>query len=302
MKNIDFAWREVTSVTMSGVWKNLCPQVVHDFCGFEKVDKESKEVFSNLVTLSKKLELDLQEDDFIKLLAVQHEELTNENLLELEAQRKDKERQEEEVTEELKRFVTQEMVRGFSLFKGTLLVFEAQDPNVERYRKVAAAVQNAIQCYHVIYDEKKRATIQISLDHFLKRVDRIESSEEPEPVPSMSGVSEIAACPPSPIAEILQLYHLPPPPPPPVSNSPCLFTRCQPRYASCCTVLFKVLYSKIKNVFFVFGVCFFMHYLCEKYYKRITIQYYMANCISWVPRLTLLDLQTNWTYECALGM
>ena len=36
---------------------------------------------------------------------------------------------------------------------------------------------------------------------FLKRVDRTESSREPEPVPSASGMSEIAACPPSPIAD-----------------------------------------------------------------------------------------------------
>ena len=50
---------------------------------------------------------------------------------ELEAQRKDEERQEEELTEELKRFMTQERERGFSLFEETLLVFEAQDPNVE---------------------------------------------------------------------------------------------------------------------------------------------------------------------------
>ena len=66
--------------------------------------------------------------------------------------------------------------------------------------KVAAAVQNAIQYYHVIYDEKKRATTQTSLDRFFKRVNRIESSKE-QPVPSTSGVSEIAACPPSPIAD-----------------------------------------------------------------------------------------------------
>ena len=47
-------------------------------------------------------------------------------------------------------------------------------------------------------------------------------------------------------------------------------------------------------------VCLFlwMHYL---YYKLITVQYYTANCVSWVPRLTLLDLQTDWTYEHALG-
>ena len=76
---------------MNGVWKKLCQQFVHDFHGFEKVEEESKEVFSNLVTLSEKLELGLQEDNFIELLAVQHEELTNEDLMELEAQRKDKE-------------------------------------------------------------------------------------------------------------------------------------------------------------------------------------------------------------------
>ena len=55
---------------MNGAWKNLCLKFVHDFCGFEKVDEESKKVFSNLVTLSKKLEVDLQEDGFIELPAV----------------------------------------------------------------------------------------------------------------------------------------------------------------------------------------------------------------------------------------
>ena len=125
------------------------------------MDKDSKEVFSNSVTLSEKLELDLQEDDFTELLAVQHEEVTNEDLMELEVDRKDEERQQvEEVTEELKRFTTQEMARGFSLFEEALLVFEAQDLNVEWYTKVAAAIQNTIQCYSVIYEEKKRATTQ----------------------------------------------------------------------------------------------------------------------------------------------
>ena len=144
------------AVPMNGVWKNLCPQFVHNFRGPEKVDEESKEVSSSLVTLSKKLELDLQEDDFTELLAVPHEELTNENLMELEAQRKDKERQEEEeVSEEPKRFTTQAIAREFFFIVEALLVFEAQDPNVERYMKVAAAIQNAIHCHHVIYDEKK---------------------------------------------------------------------------------------------------------------------------------------------------
>ncbi|TEA34734.1 hypothetical protein DBR06_SOUSAS20210023, partial [Sousa chinensis] len=119
---IDFAWCEVMAVTMNRVWRKLCPKFVHDFHGFEKVDEEPKEVFNNLVTLSEKLELDLQEGNFIELLAVQHEELTNEDLMELEAQRKDEERQEEEeVTEEPKIFMTQEIARGFSLSEEALL-------------------------------------------------------------------------------------------------------------------------------------------------------------------------------------
>ena len=62
---------------MNGVWKNLCLKFVCSFCGSEKVDEESKEAFSNSVTLREKLELNLQEDDFVEL-AGQHEELTSE--------------------------------------------------------------------------------------------------------------------------------------------------------------------------------------------------------------------------------
>ena len=36
-----------------------------------------------------------------------------------------------------------------------------------------------------------------------------------------------------------------------------------------------------------------MYVLLEKYYKPITVQSYIAACVSWVPKLTLLDLKTN---------
>ena len=95
----------------------------------------------------------------------------------------------------------QEMARGFSLFEEALLAFEAQDLNIQQYMEVAETVQNAIQWDSVIYDEKKRATIQISLDPFSKRVDRVEPIKEPEAVPSTSGLREIAAYPLTPIAK-----------------------------------------------------------------------------------------------------
>ena len=36
--------------------------------------------------------------------------------------------------------------------------------------------------------------------------------------------------------------------------------------------------------------------------RLIAVQCYIADCVSWVPRLTLLDLQTNWIYEHSLRM
>ena len=114
---MDCAWHDNIALTVNGIWKNLSLQFVHDFCGYEKQDEVSKKVFKNLLTLSQKLEVDLQEHDFIKLVSVQHEELTSEDQMELEVWRKVGEKQEEEVvTEELKRFMSQRMAREFSLF------------------------------------------------------------------------------------------------------------------------------------------------------------------------------------------
>ena len=44
-----------------------------------------------------------------------------------------------------------------------------------------------------------------------------------------------------------------------------------------------------------------MYYLHEKYYKPIAVQYYIIDCISWT-KLTLLDLQTNYSCAHALRM
>ena len=96
----------------------------------------------------------------------------------------------------------------------------------------------------------------ISLDCFSKRADRIESSKEPEPVPSTSGVSEIAACPLSPVADDPSALSFP-------TSSPSsrqwlsLPVRLMPAlYASCCTVLFYFSkYYTVRLKYFRF-VCF----------------------------------------------
>ena len=68
------------------------------------------------------------------------------------------------------------------MFEEALLVFETQELNVEWYMKVTAADQKAIQCYHAIHDEDKCSYYSDTTGFFFKRVNRTESSEEPEPV------------------------------------------------------------------------------------------------------------------------
>ena len=78
---------------------------------------------------------------------------------------------------------------------------------------------------------------------------------------------------------------------------------CQVLY--CTTVLSKVLYCKVQNIFFIVCVLLWC-IICVKHIINLsqysTEQYSIADCVSWVPRLTLVDLWTNWAYEHAVGM
>ena len=98
----------------------------------------------------------------------------------------------------------------------------------------------------------------------------MESSKEPEPVPSMSGMSKIAACFPSPIAD--DPSALPFPISSPYSSQQLFLpvpSMPAPVYQLLyfMIVLFKVLYWRLKMFIFVF----FMYYFYEKYYKLIIV-------------------------------
>ena len=77
------------------IWlREPLPTVCSQFSWIWKGRWGVQKLFSNSGTLSEKMELDMQEDEFTELLAAPHKEFTNEALLELEPQRKDEERQE----------------------------------------------------------------------------------------------------------------------------------------------------------------------------------------------------------------
>ena len=53
------------------------------------------------------------------------------------------------------------------MLEEALLVSEKQNPNVEQYTNVSAAIHNAIECYNVIYDEKKKKQNLVSRRYWI---------------------------------------------------------------------------------------------------------------------------------------
>ena len=57
-----------------------------------------------------------------------------------------------------------------------------------------------------------------------------------------------------------------------LNASPYMPVVVLPYFSRYCTIRFKM--------YPLFFVCFLMYYLCEKYYKPITVQYYTTDCVS----------------------
>ena len=144
--------------------------------------------------------------------------LTNEDLMELEVQRKVEERPEEgEVTKEPKKFMTQETARGFSLFEEVVSFWGTGF----RHRTGHKVCSSCSECSPVLLcnlwwgkkKKKKRATIQTSLDYFFKRRDRIESSKKTQNLCHQHQAwVELQPAPSHHLSLLtLQLCHLPPP-------------------------------------------------------------------------------------------
>uniref|UniRef100_UPI00358F6F9C uncharacterized protein isoform X1 n=1 Tax=Myxine glutinosa TaxID=7769 RepID=UPI00358F6F9C len=180
--NIAASWDEVTQANMNGVWRKLWPECVHDFRGFVNVP----EIHPEIVGLAKEAgfdEVDL--DDVVELLESHGEDLSNQDLIELEQQRA-RERQEEaeSPTPPPKHFTTKRLAEIFHYIDHAKEIMMEDDPNMERSLHAKRALDDAVRCYKELYERKKREAIQTSLYTYFKPPSSSTSSHE---TPSTSG-------------------------------------------------------------------------------------------------------------------
>jgi thioredoxin reductase len=140
---------------------------VNIFEGFEK-GEELEEITEKIVKLAKNLKLECEIEDVEELLDCETKELSDENLIELEAQRvvAEKAREEKEKEEEPeKKFTAKGLSDSFSQLNKALASFEAMDPNVERFTKVKRIIQDAVCCYHDKYEKRKETDCSNKAEH-----------------------------------------------------------------------------------------------------------------------------------------
>ncbi|CAM2096760.1 unnamed protein product [Caretta caretta] len=85
INNTGEPWAEVTQECMNGVWGKLWPECVNDLKGFKDIVPAMKK---DILGLAKKVGFDeVEEADITQLLQSHREELTNEDLMQLEVMR-----------------------------------------------------------------------------------------------------------------------------------------------------------------------------------------------------------------------
>ncbi|XP_029781484.1 CENPB DNA-binding domain-containing protein 1 [Suricata suricatta] len=158
--NIAVAWEQLRPATMNSVWKKIWPECVQ-FQSVSQTDNISQ-LQQNIVTLAKNVAFeDVVEADVDHLLRSHEEDLSNEELMQLEQQPAGEE-DNDDAPAALRQLTTEKLSAALSHFEAGLQVLTSNSPNDAWKLKVSKAINDAINCYRELYNEKKRRLKQLT--------------------------------------------------------------------------------------------------------------------------------------------
>ena len=204
--HVQDAWREVTPNCIWGAWKKLCPDLAVHFGGFDLSEGLSREHLKCL-ELGRKVGLDeVEEDDVDSLLESIGEELSTEDLEDMEKQRRQLEEEVEtgqHPTTPPRKEMTIEILQDFfGSVHAMLDKMETMDPDFERSGLKRPQILDVVAFYDDLLQKRRRTAMQSTLDRFFKKEssspDASTSSEEPQPGTSADGYTGPVVSPSSP--------------------------------------------------------------------------------------------------------
>ncbi|XP_051830692.1 tigger transposable element-derived protein 1-like [Antechinus flavipes] len=160
--NIAEAWDELEPSLMNSVWKKIWPECVHvhDVSQIENITQIQQDILALASDIGF---AELVEADVDQLLQSHAEDLSNEELMQLEQERAVEEKEEnEDVPPILRQLTTKELSEAFFHFEAGMQILANNDPNNERKFTVSRGISDTISCYRELYNEKKRRSKQLS--------------------------------------------------------------------------------------------------------------------------------------------
>lgn len=179
------SWDEVPRTCLNGVWKKLCPQFVHDFKGFSIKENVAKSN-SRSLRLAQQLGFsDVEEEDIDELLQSHEQELSNEDLLEIEKERVEQLEKAEAAAaasasreQPLRTFTATNLAECMEHIQLAMAIIEENDSNVDRSSTVSREVISKMACYQLMLKEKQKKKKQSMMSFFHKRSETSETDIE----------------------------------------------------------------------------------------------------------------------------
>ncbi|KFD64279.1 hypothetical protein M514_23563 [Trichuris suis] len=178
--NIGDAVNRLTVSMRNGVWKKLCPEAVGRSEGFE-----ASSLNPQIVELAREAGfMEVDEEDIEEVLASHEEDVTKEELLQLQDERVniEGEQENEQSNSEAKAEMEVKHLRELlSIIDDSETIAEQHNPNLERSRRFRAGLEDISSAYRELYDHKRRDAKQLAITSFFKRSNLTEADGEPRP-------------------------------------------------------------------------------------------------------------------------
>ncbi|XP_046392259.1 tigger transposable element-derived protein 1-like [Ischnura elegans] len=175
IENIAHAWNEVRESTLDKAWRKVLPEQIVGFEGFED---SAEAINDEIVKIGRDLGLEISGDDVEELLASHEEELSTEDLLQLEHQ-KSLEGEDAGEVAVVKQFTAKDINEAMTHVECAMNIFRDRDPDMDRSAKVCLAIESGMACRRELYRDKKKAATQKTLtDYYFKSATNF---SEPQP-------------------------------------------------------------------------------------------------------------------------
>jgi NH3-dependent NAD+ synthetase len=149
----------VTQSCIDGAWRNIWPDVVTDFHGFEP-EEEISNSRRAIVDMARSLGFEEVDEANVKEFLQSHmEELSNEDLLKLEKELSDEDDEFSDVVP-VKHLTTNQLVEFFKHTNIAIGIIDDNAANRERSAKVARGTESALASYKELYRERQKAARQ----------------------------------------------------------------------------------------------------------------------------------------------